>query len=121
MGGLICTLSPKKQSCPQKSSRAKIEDKSLYKIPCPGRRGEKLSNFLESLKKICPKRSNLAGLNLAASRSRGEEVVALPDVKFGLPAVHCPLPLTEAGLPGEHGAADDDAAQGQIWGKIFTS
>ena len=39
----------------------------------------------------------------------------LSDVLFGLLAAHRPLPLAQAALPGEHGAAYDDTAQGQIW------
>ena len=40
--------------------------------------------------------------------------MAFPDVLLGLAAAHGPLPLAQPALPGEHGAAYDDAAQGEI-------
>ena len=47
--------------------------------------------------------------------SRSVESVDLSDVLLGPLAAHRPLPLAQAALPGEHGAAYDEAAQGQVW------
>ena len=81
------------------------------------RKNIKVPELLQS--KVSKKDLEQPGLDFVV-KSRGVEKVNLRHVLFAPLAAHRSLPLTQPALPGEHGAAYDDAAQGQIWGKIFT-